>query len=347
MHAFVAAAMANVYGDNRPLGSVNIGNTIMAPGSADLPPAAAPIGINTIADLEYFLAETKDSAWKGLRNRTINPHVDFWGQSLNTSIPTNDMDEHVLASTVAKSGTANDVLFEQIFDAYKVTSRQLANDVVGTLQNTPGLDNSMEIPSWYNHFVYQHFFTNIGGSAYGSQYTSQFDLALKLLRSDLCSSVHVRVGDRYHDDHSSGHLTHYPYIRADFEMVGRMLAYMQMVSIGNGKTLLDDTLVLITSEFGRTWPLGGTCDHWPGDSVCFAGGNTHGNRMVGGFDLSTGAPNSIGFMGKPVSMLDENGDPMQRAPWSRDVVFTALHMMGVPDVFIPGGPGRINGVEQS
>jgi hypothetical protein len=68
--------------------------------------------------------------------------------------------------------------------------------------------------------------------------------------------------------------------------------------------------------------------------------------MVGGFDLSSGPPESIGFMGKPVSLLDENGDVMQRPPWSRDVVFTALHMLGIPDVFLPGGPGQILGVQQ-
>jgi hypothetical protein len=68
--------------------------------------------------------------------------------------------------------------------------------------------------------------------------------------------------------------------------------------------------------------------------------------MVGGFDLSTGAPNSIGFMGKPVDLIDEAGGPMNRPPWARDIIFTALHMMGVPNVFLPGGPGRIVGVEQ-
>ena len=93
--------------------------------------------------------------------------------------------------------------------------------------------------------------------------------------------------------------------------------------------------------------MSGSCDHWPGDAVCFAGGNTHGNRMIGGYDLSTGSPSTIGFMGKPVDLIDEAGQPMNRPPWARDTIFTALHMMGVPDVFLPGGPGRIVGVEQA
>ena len=347
MHAWVASAMADAYGDDRPLGSVNIGNTLTSPGASYLPPSASPVAINDIADLAYFLAETKGQAWNGLRNRAPNAQTDYWGQSLDVPIPTNSMDEHVLARTQGLAGGPNDALFEKIYETYKLTSRQLAKDVVSTLQSTPGLDDSMEVPSWYNHFVYKHFFTRVGGTTHGQKYTPQFDLALRLLRSDLCSAVHVRVGDRYHDDHSAGHRTHYPYIRADFENIGRMLAYMNMVSIGNGKTLLDDTLVIITSDFGRTWPLGGTCDHWPGDSVCFAGGNTHGNRMIGGYDLSTGGPTSLGFMGTSIPLLDENGDPIERPPQSRDIILTAMHMMGIPDVFLPGGPGRIVGVEQS
>jgi hypothetical protein len=346
LHAWVANAMASIYGDERPLGSVNIGQTLTAPAAANLPPVASPVSIKDIADLGYFLAETKDQAWKGLRNRAPHKQWNYWGQEIEQSIPTNDMDELVLSRTSGLSSSLNDTLFEQIYDTYSITSKQLAKDVVSILVNTPGISDDLEIPYWYNHFVYKHFFSKIGGNVVGDAHTPLFDLALRLLRSDLCSAVHVRVGDRYHDDHSDGHLTHYPQIRVDFELVGRLLAYMNMIPASGGGSLLDETLVLVVSEFGRTWPLGNTCDHWPGDSVCFAGGNTHGNRMIGRYDLSTGKPNNIGFMGDSVNLIDENGDPITRQPWIRDVVYTALHMMGIPNVFLPGGPGRIVGVQQ-
>jgi uncharacterized protein (DUF1501 family) len=55
--------------------------------------------------------------------------------------------------------------------------------------------------------------------------------------------------------------------------------------------ILDETLVVVTSEFGRTvGPLNGQGgrDHYLRNSVVFAGGGTHGGRVLGKTD-ATGA----------------------------------------------------------
>jgi hypothetical protein len=251
------------------------------------------------------------------------------------------MDEHVLASARALAGQTNsltDAFFQQIHDTYRSTSTQLAQDVVKTISGISGMGNA-EVPFWSTSKSHPYFFLQVGSNHYGNPYEEPFDLALRLLKSDLCSAVHVRAGGRYFDDHSAGHKVHYPHLRGAFENIGRFLAEMKATNIGNGKTLLDDTLVLIQSEFGRTWPSGGTCDHWPATAVCFAGGGIQPNRTVGGYDFSIGKTNGIGFMGSPIYLIGEDGAPMLRAPLSIDVVYTALKLMGITDVFLPGGPG--------
>jgi hypothetical protein len=216
--------------------------------------------------------------------------------------------------------------------------------VVSVLEGVKGMEYS-EQPWWHPSNSNPYFTVQIGGSTDGPAYVEPFDLALRLLKSDLASAVHVRAGDLNYDHHSGGHLTHFPHLRANFELIGRFLAEMKATPIEGGKTLLDDVQVVIMSEFGRTWPMGMTCDHWPASSVCFVGGAVVPNRMIGGFDLTKGLVTGNGFMGKPVSLVDEGGDSMVRPPQSRDVVFSALHALGIPDVFLPGGPGRILGLE--
>ncbi|MBL4637057.1 MAG: DUF1501 domain-containing protein [Kofleriaceae bacterium] len=112
---------------------------------------------------------------------------------------------------------------------------------------------------------------------------------------------------------------------------------------GNG-TLLDDTLVMVFSEFSRTWPNSGTCDHWPITSTVFAGGGITGNRMIGGYDFSGMAANTTGPRGAAVDVIEEGGDAANRAPRSADIVHTALKILGIDDFFIPGGSAEIVGV---
>ena len=115
---------------------------------------------------------------------------------------------------------------------------------------------------------------------------------------------------------------------------------MKATPVGNGKSLLDDTLVLVFSEFSRTWP-GTACDHWPSTSVMIAGGGTHGNRQLGGFDLEASGYSPLGV---PSAIVDEGGQMIERPLRTADIIYTSLVALGVEDFFLPGGPGEIVGV---
>jgi uncharacterized protein (DUF1501 family) len=115
-----------------------------------------------------------------------------------------------------------------------------------------------------------------------------------------------------------------------------------------GKTLLDDTLVLVMSEFGRSWASRGSDgtysladDHHPFTSVAFAGGNVAANRQVGSY-----TPRGLGV---PVDIIEENGQPSKRVPRAADAVTTALRIMGMElhDFFIPGGYGEVVGLRKA
>ncbi|ABF92513.1 hypothetical protein MXAN_5398 [Myxococcus xanthus DK 1622] len=114
-----------------------------------------------------------------------------------------------------------------------------------------------------------------------------------------------------------------------------------------GKTLLDDTLVLVMSEFGRSWASrssNGTYnlpdDHHPYTSVMFAGGNVAANRQVGTYTTRG--------LGVPVDIIEETGQTQKRVPRSAGVVTTALRIMGMEThhFFIPGGYGEVVGLRK-
>jgi uncharacterized protein (DUF1501 family) len=150
----------------------------------------------------------------------------------------------------------------------------------------------------------------------------------------------------YWDTHGGGHDVQSVQMRAVLDVVGRLLNEMATIPLADGRTMLDDTLVVMLSDFARTWPKSGTCDHWPITSVVFAGANVKGNRMVGGYDFTGLSEGTHGPNGAGADLLDEDGNPMRRPLISADVAFTALHAFGIagPDAFIGGGPGEIVGV---
>jgi uncharacterized protein (DUF1501 family) len=86
-----------------------------------------------------------------------------------------------------------------------------------------------------------------------------------------------------------------------------------------GKTLLDETLILATSEFGRTPdmnPAGGT-DHYPGVyTQVWAGGGIHGGRAIGRTDE---------FAGKAI----DTGWDHRQQPWMDDAVATIYSALGI------------------
>ena len=126
------------------------------------------------------------------------------------------------------------------------------------------------------------------------------------------------------------------------DVVGRLLGEMKATPIGGGRNLLDDTLVVIFSQFGRTAAKSGTCDHYPANSTVFVGGGIEPNRMVGGFTLE--GMSTLGPLGRPIKIVDKDGVSSTRPPKSADVIETILAIMGITNVFIQGGHGEAVGI---
>jgi hypothetical protein len=348
MHAWVAEAFSSVFPE-RPLPSVAIGQGPI-PEPVHLGPAAMPTGISNAASLEKTLSERTDQAWLGLRDRAPHPRYAFDSSPMLQPIDTNAIDEHVLARMRRLHGTVNrgtNAFYEELYETYATVSRQLGQDLVTVLEQTPGWENF--VPTWANPGggppPYGVKFGYANGGDVGSMWSDQFDVALRLLKADLTSAVSVEalgVNAFYFDTHSGdlGAMDQFVNVRAVLEIIGRLLHEMKATPVAGGKTLLDDTLVVIFSEFSRTWP-GTACDHWPATSVIMAGGGIAGNRQIGTFDLEV---DSYSPLGVPIGLLDEGGQMISRAPRSSDVTFTALKVLGIEDFFIPGGPGEVVGV---
>jgi hypothetical protein len=348
LHAFVASASAERFPE-RPLQSVAIGSGPL-PRSVSLGPEATPTHIASAASLEATLSERSDQAWQGLRDRAPHPELAFDSSPRLQTIDTNTIDEYVLARTRRLYGTVNtgtNAFYEDFYETYSTVSRQLALDLVTTLEATTGWEHF--VPTWAvpsgGPPPYGVKFGLANGSDSGSGWAEQFDLALRLFKADLASAVSIEIPgvEGFHfdtHDGQNGASDQFLQNRVVLEIVARLLHEMEGTEVGPSRTLLDDTLVLVFSEFSRTWP-GTGCDHWPYTSVVFAGGSVAGNRQVGGFDLEVESPSPIGL---PIPMLSEGGDGIERPPRSADVIYTALASMGIENIFIPGGVAEILGV---
>ena len=359
VHAWIAWATSEIYGDDRPLGSVAVGNGPV-PSPASLGAAGAPILMPSLGALDYSLGEKVDSAWSGLRNRGTIDDVDFQGAALGQELGANDMERVVLSRARALHDTTNsatDALYERIYDTYRGVSRLLAQDLIATIDATPSLVDESVLPKPdYVPSNWSFFGSSTVSSADSQAGAPDIELALKLLRSGLTSAISLELrgiqGFEF-DTHGSGHPRHFAHLRAVYDVIGRIIAQLKNIPIGGGRVLLDDTLVVIQSEFSRTWPHSLQCDHWPATSVAFAGGNVIPNRQIGRYAIPEGAsPSGLGYLGDPVSMIDEGGDLISRSPTSGDVVWTILQQMGITNelkqgVFLGGGPGRFLGLEEA
>ena len=230
IQAWVAEALANVYPD-RPLPSVAVGGGPLGE-PVHLGPAATPTAINDAAGLANALSERSDLAWSGLRDRTARPDLGFDSMPRSGTLATNAIDEHVRARTRRLFGTVNrgtNGFYEDFYETYATVSRQLALDLVTVLEQTVGWEHF--VPSWANpggglgpsgmKFGYAN-----GGDS-GAEWSGQFDLALRLLKADLCSAVSIEArgaGGFHFDTHSGdfGAMDQFVHVRGVFEAIGRL-----------------------------------------------------------------------------------------------------------------------------
>lgn len=347
VQAVVANAMAARFPD-RPLPSVSLGGT--APTAFGLPALANPTALTTMLSAESTLTDRRDSSWAGLRERTDIPNVGFDGTDLGGVVPATVVDRAIFDAVRAKRGIStvgSDQMLEQLYDTYKGASKTIARDILSVLGKTKGFENIISNPK------YPKEWTACVGSADacgGMNSMGPYDFALQLLKSNLVTSVSMRVSSianfTFDTHQAKGPQYHANHLHIALEQVGRLIVEMSLTPSpdGGGRTLLDDTIVYVYSDFGRTFPKQGS-DHHPATCAIIAGGGIIGNQMMGGYDETMeGSP-----MGVPVNLINEGGQRESRTPRSQDVVATVLsafYLEGGKDFFIPGGFGTFEGVIQ-
>lgn len=350
VNALVAHHLFNRFPD-RPIPSVWIGGP--TPGALDLRSEATPAHITSQADVDFLLSDRPAAPWAGLRARDVNSTVNavkFDGTSAGTGFTLNPLEAHTLKRMRELRGSLNpssEAVVQQLHDSLVGVSKLLARDVATTVQNTPGLQ--LGAPFWAP--AGGPFGLNLGSAFQdsGGAWAAQFNLALKLLKSDVVSSVAVSAlgaGNWSFDNgHSEGHIKSFIQARGIFEILGRLLGEMKSTPRPGGKTLLDETLVVVLSDFSRTLPKASfSSDHWASNTVIFAGGGITPNRALGGYVVpNRPAADVSGHDGAPVGIRDEL-QTVTRVPRSADVVTTALAILGITGHRIPGGNGEILGV---
>lgn len=355
IHAVVANEMLRRFPE-RPLPAVTLGST-MSSSRKGLPAEVDATGITTIGDLSAYLSERSSEAWNGLRattaapdrGRQVKPQLSLSGQMLGNA-PTHPIDDFALAEMRrmhGKTNAATDGLLQKLYDGYLTVSKTLAADVVNAISATPGFEHTQ--PASWAPSGMRFGIQSAGSLRNGFSGTEDFELALKLLKSNTTTSiamslrVPIPAGGGYFDTHG-GEEFNWTWQSMTMEMIGRFVAELKATPAGAGNTLLDDTLIMVVSDFSRTWPINGISDHWPITSVVYISGKAlSGNRQIGNYDTASRPPNSDGFEGVPIAMKDEKGDTQTRAPRAHDSIYTAFHLFGI-DRFMPDGPGDIIGV---
>ncbi|MDQ3034176.1 MAG: DUF1501 domain-containing protein [Myxococcota bacterium] len=341
------------FGSTRPIPCVAI-NTKGVPQSPGLPAQATPAVIPTVGSLaELFSSDSgRHRRWRNADGRRAVELPSFDGTGSLGTVGLTHVDELLLERTrglgAGTRGGTRDVL-EQIYGSYAAVSRTLATDVVTAVEAvTP---TTIEKPDHLRGFgMYDFTFGLANGRV---DMTNSCEWILRLLKSNVTSAVYASLPERYYDYHNGASVAEATAAtRAQLDIIARMMGEMKATPSPDrpDRSLYDDTLVVIQSEFNRTWPRGPSQDEpdaWSyGDdhnavtSVILSGGGISGNRQIGGFEL----PSTEGL---PVDIREEGGEATSRKPRAADLVATVCDVFGMQpgtDYFIPGGYGVIDGL---
>jgi Protein of unknown function (DUF1501) len=357
MQAVVANHLFESTKGTRPLPFVVLSDSRGTPQATGLPSHAAPLKVPSIDGLKPQLSTkpVDNIWWEGVEARPAQPETTWDLMPKTGMLKPNLIERFALKQPVAfkgKSTPASDAFLEQLHGSLASVSRLLATDVVNVLNTTKGFEHLITnrpayMSSYFTNEVLSYSFGPANFHMTGLD--ARFDLALRLMKADLTSAIHVSFEKDFDTHNGLGHHFSAAHGRNHFDLVARFLGEMKNTPCPGkpGKTLLDDTLVVVCSEFGRSFaqqtPTGYALDdgHHPYTSMMFAGGNVAANRMVGNYTLA-GA-------GTPVNVIEEDGRATTRAPRSADAVTTALRIMGlgIHDFFIPGGFGEVVGLRKN
>lgn len=330
---------------DRPVPNLSIGGQVAAP-ALNLPSAVNPANVASVGDLEFSLSDRRPN-WTGLKARQSTPRINFDGTMGSSSAPLTITDAAGLRAVRAlrgRSSSGTDTFLEQLHDTYAGVSRTIARDIVDIIQQTRGVEHLPGAMPWTPNSSRFGWQINLADFyATDPIWANEFDLTLRMLKSDLATSVSFKFNPTFgFDSHFSnpypGHSVH---LRGAMESIGRLLVEMKLTPSPSraDRTLLDETLVYITSDFGRTFPSGGGSDHNPMHSAVLVNGMIQGNRMFGGYRDQP--------FGIPVGIREESGSTSSRTVNARDVAATIYACFGMEpnvDYFIPGGYGVVDGI---
>ncbi len=355
LHSVVANRFYASTKDQRPLPFVAITSERGLPQATGLPSHAAPVKVPSIEALTPQLStKVADNPWwEGLDARTGRPELAFDGTPTGGMLQATGLEDYTLGippKYKGRSTARTDAFLEQLHGSLRSVSRVLAADVVSVLQRTKGIDAlKTNKPPYLSSYLSEFSYTFGLANFHMTGLEPRFDMALRLLKADLATSIHVSLGLDFDTHNGTGHSFSCAHGRNFFDLVARFMGELKSTPLPGrpGKTLLDDTLVVMMSEFGRSWASkSGTGydlpdNHHPFTSVMLAGGNVANNRMVGRYD-------DRGF-GEAVDLIEENDQPSRRVPRAADLTTTALRIMGLGfhDFFIPGGYGEIVGLRKN
>ncbi len=359
--SLVANHLHQRFGDVRPIPCVSIRGSGRGgvPQGAGLPSEAWPTVIPDQATLtELFSADpARLRRWASSNERASRtlPAVGPSGPYPDAQLTS--VDEAVMrraASFAAGATPANRDILAGLYGSYAAVSKTLAQDVVSAVESvTP---TTLARPAFLAPY-HSDYGATFGLANGGLEMTDSCEWILRLLKSNVTSAVYANLPQHEYDSHGTNTDLGHAYARAQLDIIARLLGEMKATPSPDdaNRTLYDDTVVLIQSEFNRSWAMGPTrasSDGWnQGDdhndhgSVILSGGAVAGNRQVGGFDID--AMRHLIAPGLPVSIREESGDTSERPPNIADVVATVANLFGMEpneDFFIPGGYGVIEGL---
>ncbi|HEX8432880.1 MAG TPA: hypothetical protein VF625_16460, partial [Longimicrobium sp.] len=251
VHSVIANHLFEKYRESRPLPFVVVAGERGTPQGMGLPSHASPVRVPSIEALKPQLSAkpTDNPWWTGLDARTEGPELDARGQPTGGTLKTTTVERFSLSRArqlMDRSTAKVDSHLEGLHGSLSSVSRVLATDVVSVLERTKGIDSlTTSRPAYLANYLANQTFTYSFGAAnfHLTGMDPRMDLALRLLKSDLCTSVHVSLQLDFDTHNGFGHGFSSAHGRGLMDCVARFLGELKATPAPGkpGKTLLDDT----------------------------------------------------------------------------------------------------------
>ncbi len=163
----------------------------------------------------------------------------------------------------------------------------------------------------------------------GNGTLDQAMMALEVMRLGLTRSAMIRIPGGW--DTHGGNQGVGPQLDNFYGVLDELFAHMAVTPGQAAPRLLDEVVVVATSELGRTPRFNGAMgrDHWPYTSMLVAGSGIRGNNVVGSTDDA--------FIANPIDFKTGLADPGGQMLGTENVGTALLKLGGLdPERFLPG-----------